>query len=80
MLLYHTMSTNSINQVRASHRKNSKFHLKEDEKRVQDIDDCLTEFDSDSFDCYNKKLKSLQTGLVASDELINDFETDFERL
>ena len=41
---------------------------------VQDIDNCLTEFDCDRFDTNKPTLRSLQSGMIAPDLLVQDFE------
>ena len=38
------------------------------EQAVQDLDDCITEFECDPFDLEKPKLRSLQSGAIASDE------------
>ena len=52
--------------------------MKKDEQAVQDILSCLTEFEADPFDESNPQLRSLQSGLVASNGLIKDFKTALE--
>ena len=49
--------------------------IKQDEKAVQDISACFSEFKCDPFDMTNTQLQSLQSGLLASDELVADLET-----
>ena len=39
------------------------------------MSDCLKEFRSDPFDVTNTQLRSLQSGIPASDELIKDFKS-----
>eukprot|EP00794_Sanderia_malayensis_P017851 gene17851-19634_t len=88
MLMIHTRNANSVNRVRVAlhamanlrkatkgHRENSTFRLKTDEQVVQDIDKCLTEFNSKPFDLSNDTLRTLQSGMIASDKLVHDFET-----
>eukprot|EP00794_Sanderia_malayensis_P000931 gene931-241_t len=88
MLMIHTRNANSVNTVRVAlhamanlrkatkgHRENSTFRLKTDEQVVQDIDKCLTEFNSKPFDLSNDTLRTLQTVMIASDKLVHDFET-----
>ena len=87
MLLAHTKTTNACNKVRNSlhvlanlkdsskdHRENCKKRLQRDEKGVQDLDKCLGEFDCDPFDETKPTLRSLQSGMMASDQLVVDFE------
>ena len=42
---------------------------------MQNISDCLKEFGTDPFDQSNTQLRSLQSGIPASKELVNDFKT-----
>jgi hypothetical protein len=46
--------------------------MKKDEQAVQDLQACLTDFDADPFDESKPTLRSLQSGLVASPELVTD--------
>ena len=65
------------------HSELSTTRLKVDEQAVQDLDTCITEFACDPFDLANLRLRSLQSGMLASEKLIRDFETahdDGERL
>ncbi len=88
MLLTHTRTANSVNRVRTSlhtlanlgeyskgHKENTTTRLMLDERGVQDLDDCIDEFDCDPFDLNKPTLRSLQSGLIASDDLIKDFDT-----
>ena len=88
MLLSHTINANSVNRVRAAlheeanlkescacHTENSKFRLCKDENAVQNIVNCLLEFQCNPFDESNTTLTSLQSGQIATDELVHDFET-----
>ena len=87
MLFAHTKTTNVCNKVRNSlhalanlkdsskdHRENCKKRLQRDEKGVQDLDKCMGEFDCDPFDETKPTLRSLQSGMLASDQLVVDFE------
>lgn len=91
MLLTHTRTVNSVNRVRSSlhalanltkssegHRENSTTRLLLDERGVQDLDNCITEFDCDPFDLTQPILRSLQSGMVASDALVKDFDSAHE--
>ena len=53
----------------------SKSRLKTDEKAIQDISDCFKEFDCDPFDPSNTHLRSLQSGIPASNELAADLKS-----
>ena len=58
----------------SGHRENTVRRLKADEKDVQDLDQCLTEFECAPYDLSNKALRTLIAGQVASAELQSDFE------
>lgn len=73
MLLTTTRNVNSVNRVRAalhtlaqmkissqSHTENTPSRLNIDEKAVQDLDSCITEFDCDPFDLDKPQLRSLR--------------------
>ena len=88
MLLTDSRNVNKVNQVRASlhsqakstpskrvHSENTSQRMKADEQAVQDIISCLTEFGSDPFDETKPSLRSLQSGVVASSLLVDDFES-----
>ena len=49
--------------------------MKEDEQAVHDISSCLNEFKCDPFDHTNQTLRSLQSGIPASDALAADLES-----
>ena len=49
-----------------------------DEQAVQDIDDCIRELDCDPFHLENPKLRSLQSGALASEEEERVLAVDFE--
>ncbi|KAG1648975.1 hypothetical protein GQR58_029417 [Nymphon striatum] len=56
--------------------KNEKrTRLKQDEQAVQDIDNCITEFGCDPFNLEKPQLRSLQSGVLASTALVDDFES-----
>ena len=42
---------------------------------MQDLSSCINEFNCDPFDLTKPTLKSLQSGMIASEELVKDFET-----
>ena len=42
---------------------------------MQDLSGCINEFDCDPFDLTKPTLKFLQSGMIASEELVKDFET-----
>ena len=57
------------------HKENTNKRVPRDKQAVQDLDKCLDEFGCDPFDLSKPVLRSLQSGMVASDELVKDFET-----
>jgi len=88
MLLTDSRNVNSVNMVRSSlhdtsnrttskqkHSENTATRMKQDEKAVQDINSYITEFGCDPFDTHKPKLRALQSGVLASAELVNDFES-----
>ena len=42
---------------------------------MQDLSSCINEFDCDPFDLTKPTLRFLQSGMIASEELVRDFET-----
>ena len=88
MLPSSVRNANLINTIRAClhaianmeetsicHAENSTSRLKIDEQAVQDLNNCINEFDCDPFDLTKPTLRSLQSGMIASEELVQDFET-----
>ena len=63
---------NSTSQVRS---ENTSHHLKIDKQAVQDQDSCITEIDCNPFDLEKPQLRSLEYRVIASDELVCDFES-----
>jgi len=49
--------------------------MKKDEQAVQDLQTCIQDFNADPFDISSPTLRSLQSGLIASPELVHDFKT-----
>lgn len=49
--------------------------MKKDEQAVQDLHACMKDFDAEPFDISSPTLRSLQSGLVASPELVHDLQT-----
>ena len=87
-LAANVLNANNVNRVRGvvlkhanqkkrntKHADCSKSRMKADEKAVQDISDCFREFSCDPFDLSNTKLRSLQSGIPASEALIADFKS-----
>ena len=89
ILLTHTLTSNCIVRARSSlhkslnihrsqddHRENSKTMRTLDEKGVQDILACMEEVDCNPFDgTQNETMRSLQSGMMASETLQKDFTT-----
>ena len=88
-LLSHTRNTNNVNCLRAKIHNDANMKQKDntphadcmprqlelDEQAVQDILECITEFDGNPFDDKDQILRSLQSGLPASTSLAEDFRT-----
>ena len=83
MLLSSVHNANLINRIRAClhaianmeetsicHAENSTSRLKIDEQAMQDLNNCINEFDCDPFDLTKPTLRSLQSGMIASEELV----------
>lgn len=49
--------------------------MKKDEQAVQDIHACMKDFEAEPFNTSLPTLRSLQSGLVASPELVHDLKT-----
>ena len=69
----HTMAQS--NSSERHHSENTRTHLKLDEQAVQDINSCITEFECDPSDANNPSLRTLQSGVLASTVLLDDFES-----
>ena len=91
MLLTHTHTVNIVNRVRTSlhgiaqsseseqaHSENTRNRLELDEKAVQDLQMCINEFECDPFNVEDTQLRSLMSGVPASDDLIKDFESAWD--
>ena len=83
-----TRNANNVARVKATVDENLKCkrrtrkhvecqpaRMKKDEQAIQDIRACFIEFEADPFDESKPALRSLQSGLVASPQLINDLTT-----
>lgn len=91
-LLSNTQNVNNINRVRAAvhrhgnckgrgtekHADCSSSKMRKDEQAVKDISACLTEFKCDPFDSANQTLRSLQSGIPASETLAADLKSAWE--
>ena len=87
-LLVHSRNVNNVGRIRAAlndkaNRKAPKRNYVEcspsrmrvDEQCVQNVVACLQEFDAYSFDPASPTLRTLQTGLPASNELVASFSS-----
>ena len=88
-LLSHTRNANNVNRLRTKihndanmKQRNKTPHvdctprqIELDEQAMQDILQCITEFDCNPFDDKDQTLRSLQSGLPASTSLVDDFST-----
>ena len=88
-LLSNTRNVNNINRIRASvhrhadyekqtrkkHADSSQSRTKTDEQAVQDISACFNEFKCDPFDERDQSLRSLQSGIAASEALSADLKS-----
>ena len=86
-LLCTTRNVNNVARIRIAiqktleQRSRNRIHvecqparMRNDEKRIQDILACFVEFDSDPFGVVNPALRTLQSGFLASSELVSDFK------
>ena len=55
------------------HKENGARRRKGDEQCTQNIQQCLQEFGSDPFDLTNTALRTLHSGQLASEEMVEDF-------
>ena len=65
-------------QCQRHHRKHVECQparMKKDEQAVQDLQACMRDFEANPFDISLPTLRSLQSGLIASPELLHDFKT-----
>ena len=88
-LLSNTRNVNNVNRVRASvhrhadskkqakgkHADSSSSKMKKDEQAIQDMNACLTEFKCNPFYHTNQTLRSLQSGILASEVLAADLKS-----
>jgi len=83
-----TRNANNVARIKATVKQNLKCQrrnrkhvecqparMKKDEQAVQDLQSCMTDYEAEPFDESNPTLRSLQSGLVASRELVQDFMT-----
>ena len=87
-LMVHSRNVNNVARIRAAHnslatRKAAKRNhtesgpkrMREDEQCVQNLISCMDEFDSFPFNPASPTLRTLQSAMPASDELIADFKS-----
>ncbi|KAL8562138.1 hypothetical protein ACOMHN_041973 [Nucella lapillus] len=85
-LLVHSRNVNNVARIRtaynvmANQEHSKRLHeecgpkrMREDEQCVQDLVACMHEFDSSPFDPSSPTLRTLQSAMPASDELVEDF-------
>ncbi|KAJ4940036.1 hypothetical protein JOQ06_029467 [Pogonophryne albipinna] len=83
-----TRNANNVARVKAALKRNLKCQrrhrkhvecqparMRKDEQAVQDLQACMKDFDAVPFDISSPKLRSLQSGLVASPELVHDLKS-----
>ena len=61
-----------MKSYKSGHKENTTTRLKLDELGVQDIDNCIIDFNCDPFDNENVRLRSLQSGEFASEDVEAD--------
>ena len=77
-----TRNVNNISRIRSTIKHNPKkkhiecqsSRMKKDERAVQDIETCLEEFDTKPLEASIPVLRTLQSAIVALDELIADLK------
>ena len=88
-LLSNTRNVNNVNRIKKSihchadykklskqkHADCSRSKIKKDEQAIQDISACLTKFECDPLDHTDQTLRSLQSGIPASEELAADLKS-----
>jgi hypothetical protein len=69
--------TNFFAALRFSHKhkENVKSRLRIDETAIQSIISLFSEWECDPFDLTSQQLRSLQSGMLASEKLVKDFES-----
>ncbi|KAL8605116.1 hypothetical protein ACOMHN_018917 [Nucella lapillus] len=85
-LLVHSRNGNNVARIRTAynvmanqehskrlHKECGPKRMREDEQCVQDLVACMHEFDSSPFDPSSPTLRTLQSAMPASDELVEDF-------
>ena len=73
----HVRSTIKCNLKRKDHKKHVEqevSQMKREESAVQDIEACFEEFDTKPFDDSNPELRTLQSGIITSEELKEDLK------
>ena len=62
----------NMKEHNSRHKENTPTRLRLDELGVHDLDSCILEFDCDPFDPENTRLRTLQSGEFAPEELVED--------
>ncbi|KAI4813533.1 hypothetical protein KUCAC02_002772, partial [Chaenocephalus aceratus] len=70
-----TMPLQTEKRQRGSTRNAGPKRMREDEQCVQDLVECMHEFDTFPFDTASTTLRTLQSAMPASDELVADFNS-----
>lgn len=84
-------NVNNVARAKAAVKRNVKYErlnrkhvecqptrMKKDEQAVQDLQHCMKEFSAEPFHNSSPSLRSLQSGLIASPQLVQDFNTAFQ--
>ena len=62
-----------------SHVECQPARMRKDEQSLQDILACLNDFQADPFDDSDPVLRSLQSGVAASAEIVHDLQNAFKK-
>ena len=89
-LLVHSRNANNVNVIRGvvldfidqkknvhKHTDSTPHRLRVDEQLIQDLLQCVEEFDCNPFDAASPTLRTLQSAIPASQKLIDDLKTAF---
>ena len=64
-----------LKRRKCDHSENAKSQISKDEQAVQDLEACLKEWESNPWDLSSSSLRTLDSGRIASESLIADFES-----
>ena len=67
-----------MKSFKSGHKENAASRIKLDELGVQDTDACIVDFNCDTFDPENVRLRSLQSGQLVSKEVEDDLLSAYE--